>query len=129
MDSATCPGMNRVEVYPDHWRSNLTSALVYSCLSTGACLGGEDSTCSEGYEGILCHECTGLNETTGEYWGRTGDHDCMVCGPAWYEIVKLLGVFIFYCLYVSLLAFLIIRGPSRMKDDSVLMRILTNYIQ
>jgi hypothetical protein len=128
-DSATCPGLNHMEVYPDHWRSNLTSALVYSCLATGACMGGEDSACGVGYEGRLCHECSGYNETTGKYWGRTGDNDCMACGPAWIEITKLAAMFLFYCLYVVFLSVLIIRGPSRKKDDSVLMRILTNYFQ
>ena len=48
-----------------------------TCLYSPACLGGINSDCAIGYEGLLCNTCSGL---IGEdYYARSGVHKCSVC--------------------------------------------------
>jgi hypothetical protein len=43
-------------------------------------------------------------------------------------MAKFAGIYIGMCVYVVVMASFIIRNPRRKKDESVLLRILTNYL-
>jgi hypothetical protein len=77
---------------------------------------------------MLCHECLG-ETSNGTYYTRSGDHGCILCGSKTIEYLKLVGLLILVIAYVCLMTMLIVRSPSRKKDDSVLLRIVTNYLQ
>lgn len=77
-DCALCPnhvycgGKDSFQVTSGYWRSSASSELVHTCPYATACTGGENSSCSAGYEGKLCTECQ-------EDYYRVGTLYCEEC--------------------------------------------------
>lgn len=110
-----------------YWRSHQESVTAIECLDTTACLGGQDSECAEAYEGILCHDCKGFVNDT--YYGRSGNYSCAACGSTSTTIIVIFLLLLVALIYVIVMMVLIIRGVHSEKDHSVLLRIITNYMQ
>eukprot|EP00033_Pygsuia_biforma_P002679 GCRY01002960.1.p1 GENE.GCRY01002960.1~~GCRY01002960.1.p1 ORF type:complete len:2140 (+),score=466.75 GCRY01002960.1:125-6544(+) len=98
--------------------SNATTLSYVSCPVEGACLGGLNNTCGEGYEGSLCGTCS-----DGFYRGNSGQ--CIQCGEnSAYQLPAMLTVFavvlvFFYCLNYRPIA----------QDQLGAMRIGVNFLQ
>jgi len=60
-----------------YWKPGSLSLDIYPCFIQEACEGGLNSTCAEGYKGILCKECVG--ELEGSYFARSGANRCKKC--------------------------------------------------
>lgn len=55
---ASCPGGKTLVLSPGYWRESDLSAEVFNCPIENACEGGDNATCAEGYEGLLCSVCS-----------------------------------------------------------------------
>jgi hypothetical protein len=53
-----CPGGNRIWPRDGFWNPGEDAGYVVACDPPGACLGGKDVTCSNGYEGDVCGKCS-----------------------------------------------------------------------
>lgn len=55
-------GMNKVVTLPGYWRANDKTDLITECPNKQACLGGTlnqtAGICADGYQGILCGDCS-----------------------------------------------------------------------
>eukprot|EP01062_Namystynia_karyoxenos_P036362 TRINITY_DN2647_c0_g3_i1.p1 TRINITY_DN2647_c0_g3~~TRINITY_DN2647_c0_g3_i1.p1 ORF type:complete len:4800 (+),score=1009.59 TRINITY_DN2647_c0_g3_i1:104-14503(+) len=98
-DGAKCNGTIRMVSLPEFWRppmveqtypadpSNESYKLYssfYRCSVKGACLGGEDSLCSEGHSGVLCDVCA-------SGWAA-GEEACEPCPAHAWAIVLTIGI-------------------------------------
>ena len=61
------------------WKPHDLSEDIYECLFQGACLGGAESACFEGYEGLLCHECVYDESNQEMQFTRQKGHKCAKC--------------------------------------------------
>lgn len=77
-DNALCFGGNNMAPRPNHWRADEYSTEFLECWTEDACLGGNEYSptgfCEEGYEGILCGQCTS------GYYQFGAAHSCYSCG-------------------------------------------------
>ena len=90
-----CAGKDSFRVTSGYWRSSLSSDFVHTCPYATTCSGGENSSCSAGYEGKLCTECQA------DYY-RVGTLYCEKCSmPA---AVFQVCLFVGQCLVVFYLA-------------------------
>ena len=102
-------------------------------MEPGACIGGDGTKvskdsgvlCAEGYFHNLCHECI-FTET--EQYSRTGKHGCVKCGNQTENFLKIVGVSLIVIVFIAILIFINLR-KSKDSPISILMRIMTNYIQ
>ena len=117
-----------MELNKGYWRSMVTSTVINECLLSDACPGGNATTCSEGYTGVLCHTCIG-NDGQGSFWARSRKHACNKCESTSVLSIKTIGLFMFLFAYLGVMTWLLISHAAREKDHSVLLRILTNYFQ
>lgn len=58
LDHVQCRGRAELVLYPEYWRANNLTDVIYPCLMLSSCLGGLDSACAPGYTGTLCSACT-----------------------------------------------------------------------
>ncbi|CAI2370232.1 unnamed protein product [Moneuplotes crassus] len=131
MNNAECLGRNQVSVSPGYWRASQTSTFIAECINKDACNGGFSSgtlhpvDCAEGYQGELCAQCL-ANENV--KYRKTGNSKCEKCpSPVWNAILVIgLGFIVFA--FVMMLIVINIR-KTKESELSVLLRILTNYLQ
>jgi hypothetical protein len=64
--------------------------------------GGLNSTCAEGFSGILCHDCIG--ESNDGYYARTGISGCSLCKSMSVESLKIVGFLIAICVYIAVMS-------------------------
>jgi len=128
-DSLHCYGGSDIVPYEGFWRLDNTSTTLYSCLSKQACLNNGTDECTEGYKGYLCSQCMGLDKQTDKYFAKVGFYSCEECGAMWKEVIIVVCFLLIFIGYILLMTYLIIRNPNREKEDSVQIRILTNYYQ
>ncbi|CAI2373025.1 unnamed protein product [Moneuplotes crassus] len=131
MDNAECLGRNQVSVNPGYWRASQTSTFIAECINKGACKGGFSSEalhpvdCAEGYQGELCAQCIANKNAK---YRKVGNSKCEKCpSPLWNAILIIcLGLVVFAFMMV-----LIVINIRKTKESelSVLLRILTNYLQ
>lgn len=81
--------------------------------------------CAPGYDGELCSECTIVNGTKYE---RLADFECTKCPDPTLNAIRVVGLAIAITLFVVLLITVNIR-KKRESQISILMRIMTNYLQ
>ena len=116
-----------------YWRSGILSDEIHECLDDAACLGDDGSTdeeeipyqCAKGHSGNLCTKCI---EEDGKQFQRTGDHGCGECIAGWLNALRILGLL----LLIAVFFIGVIFSNMRTKKDStssILMRIMTNYVQ
>jgi len=42
---------------PGYWRASLYTDSIYSCIIPEVCLGGLESECLVGHQGVMCNAC------------------------------------------------------------------------
>lgn len=75
---ASCPGGNLLNISAGYWRANTSTDSITECILEAACVGGYEAECETGYNGLLCHNCSGLS-SNGTYYARSGDDKCEAC--------------------------------------------------
>lgn len=131
MEHASCLGGNEIHVDEGYWRSSANSSAMIECLREEACEGGYNPqneypiNCQAGYEGILCTDCVINN---GEKYEKLADHECAKCPDVVMNIIRILGLLFLISTYFIIMIIIGIR-KRRESQQSILFRILTNYLQ
>lgn len=121
--TAQCEGGNHFALDPGYWRPDIYSDDVYSCnILTESCLGGENSSCLNGYTGIICGSCT-FNDD--QKFFKKGMYFCEECANVYiYIIIIVVGVVIIF----GFIIFLVTRKTQN-TENYVLVKIITNHVQ
>ncbi|CAI2362983.1 unnamed protein product [Moneuplotes crassus] len=131
IDNAQCNGGNNVEVKSGYWRRLHNSSTVVECLYGKACKGGflANSTspvqCDRGYGGPMCSQCEIID---GAKYEKTNEFQCAKCPNPLVNAFRVFGLMILVFLYFMALIVLNVR-KTKESQMSVLLRILTNYMQ
>jgi hypothetical protein len=131
MSDAVWLGGAHIEVDKGFWRRSANSSQIISCLNKDACLGGYEpenenpTKCKEGYEGELCYQWGIVDNTKYE---STSEFVCSKCPDKILNAIRVVAVII---LVIIFLFVTIIINVRKKKDNqfSILLRILTNYLQ
>ena len=122
--TAECDGGNSFSLHTGYWRPNNESDDVYDCnILTDSCLGGVNSSCLNGYDGVLCGSCIYNNQ---QQFFKKGMYFCEECGNVWIYII--IVVFVVIAVFVFIV-FLITRKGKSTVENYVLVKIITNHIQ
>ncbi len=127
--NAVC--LSGAKIYPaaGFWRSSNTSENFIACMNPEACLGYVDDDtsplgdCTDGYQGMLCSECS-LGYT------KTGDWECTECphlAAHIFGLIFLVGIPVLILLWIVRSAILNAFGKRDMSG--VYLRMLTSHIQ
>ncbi|CAI2361915.1 unnamed protein product [Moneuplotes crassus] len=138
---AQCLGSNEISVSSGYWRRFQNSTKIVECIVEKACEGGyvdyqnEDQTsnptsihpvkCAEGYSGNLCSQCVVTEDIKYE---KVNDYECQKCPNQIENAFKVLFTLLLVLLFFILMVVINVRKTNE-SELSVLLRILTNYIQ
>ena len=105
-DEAYCYGKNYTAPRKGYWRSSPRSDMFMKCKNEEACLAGNRDNplgiCQNGYQGILCAECTHGNYKIDEF-------TCATCA-------RKVSTIVFHVLYgISLVAIISLLVRSALK--------------
>ena len=122
--TAQCSGGTNFNVKPGYWRPSVLSDDVYACnVLTDSCLGGVNSSCLNGYTGVLCGAC----EFDGDKkFFKKGLFYCEECQNVWIYIVIVIIVMIMIFAFIF---FLISSRKGSNIENYVLVKIITDHIQ
>ena len=125
-DGGLCNGLSKqyIVINPGKWRASQNMTDIYTCPNQDACLGGEGSECSTGYEGNLCSVCSSgyAQPTLGGQILRI----CSKCTPKYIGTIVLIAQFVAQ----SLIVLTIFRVASRERNASVgLCKTLLSHFQ
>lgn len=125
-DGGLCNGLSKqyIVINPGRWRASQNMTDIYTCPNQDACLGGEGSECSTGYEGNLCSVCSSgyAQPTLGGQILRI----CSKCTPEYIGTIVLIAQFVAQ----SLIVLTIFRVASRERNASVgLCKTLLSHFQ
>ncbi|CAI2365451.1 unnamed protein product [Moneuplotes crassus] len=130
VENAVCFGGSQVNVEPGYWRRLGNSTTIVECPYGKACKGGlieesgSSTQCKQGYEGPMCSQCSVLDQAKYE---RQGEFQCVKCPEPISNAFRVAGLII---LVFSYFMYLIIKNLKAKENDiSILLRILTNYLQ
>jgi len=87
-----CAGGRSFSVDPQYWRNASNSVDVQLCPLVSKCLGGPNSTCEDGFAGILCSQCA-----AGYY--RFRSIECRECVHWVFFCLQVVAVLIFGLLF------------------------------
>jgi hypothetical protein len=131
IENASCEGKEMINVDKEHWRFSTNSTKVVECIKKDAWEGGyfpkneHPVQCKEGYGGILCSECQIVN---GEKYQKVNDFECTKCmNPVLNALSVIAAMIIVFCFFMIMIVINV--RKTKESEVSVLMRILTNYIQ
>jgi hypothetical protein len=131
MDNAQCFGGTEIYIEEGFWRSSLNSTSLISWLREEAWEGGyeEDQqypvNCKEGYEGILW---TDWQIIDGNKYERLSNFECSKCPDLLLNAIRILGLIILVWTYFILLIIVILKKKKE-SQPSILLRIMSNYLQ
>ncbi|CAI2375821.1 unnamed protein product [Moneuplotes crassus] len=131
MDNANCLGGTEIHLHKGYWRSSVYSSAPIECLRSEACEGGYvpqnkyPVECQDGYQGILCTECV---VTNGEKYERLANFECSKCPDPVMNALRILGLITLVGSFFAIMILIGIR-KKRASQHSILLRILTNYLQ
>ena len=120
-------------IYGDsgYWRLNKNSTLFYEWLLPAAWNGGYNETSTYpvnwavGYEGILWAQCTLINN---EKYERVGNYEWAKWPDPILNALKVVGLLLIVLLFLVIQIIMNLRKRDE-SQASILMRILTNYLQ
>ena len=122
--TAQCEGGAQLIVKPGYWRPSLISDDVYLCnILTESCLGGINSSCLNGYAGVVCGAC---ENTKNKQFFKKGLFYCEECGNKWIYIII---VVIAMLIIIGFIFFLISSRKGASIENYVLVKIVTNHFQ
>lgn len=120
---ALCSGGMHLDLDEGYWRSSELSSEVYLCPIQSACLGGQNSTCAEGFSDKVCAQCA-------EGFYLVGMSACVECES---QGVRAARSVVFISALIILGVLFVRKGPEStrdMKAISVLtiLKILLNHL-
>ena len=116
-------GGDSLIIEPGYWRSNENSSQIYKCNSLSSpCLGGYNSTCAEGYTGIICNTCV---FNANDKFFKKSVYFCDKCGDLW--IYALIIVFALCCVFRFI--FFMESDTKQDTNSFVLIKIITTHFQ
>ncbi|CAI2370626.1 unnamed protein product [Moneuplotes crassus] len=131
VDNVVCEGKQEIKVSPGYWRRTSNSTQIVQCLNEEACQGGyvgeseSPTQCKTGYEGPMCSKCSIID---GDKYERQNEFMCIKCPTPIINALRIAGLlFLIFCYFMALIV-LNIRKTEE-SQVSVLLRILTNYMQ
>ncbi|CAI2373860.1 unnamed protein product [Moneuplotes crassus] len=131
MDDAICSGGTEINVNPGYWRVSLNSTSVIECINKEACEGGyqnskiQPTNCATGYQGNLCTKCS---VTENDKYQAVGGFVCQKCPNPILNAIRVIFVGFAVFAYFMVLIIVNVRKTSE-SEISILLRILTNYVQ
>ena len=124
-------GGTDIEVNPEYWRISTNSTTILDCPFPSAWLGGNDPNSkypvkwTTGYKGYLCSE---WDIVDGEKYVKTSGNQCSKWSIPLVNALKFWGLIILSFAFLTILIVILIR-KKRENQTSILMRIMTNYVQ
>ena len=129
--NSECLGGNQIYVDSGYWRKNSNTSTVVPCINTKACIGGfvdreiMPVNWDTGYTGILCNECV---IEDGVKYSKVSDYECQKCPTAILNAIRIVGMVLLVLIFIIAIVVVNIR-KTKESQMSVLLRILTNYLQ
>ena len=129
--NSECLGGNQIFVDSGYWRKNSNTSTVVPCINTKACLGEfvdreiMPVNWDTGYTGILRNECV---IEDGVKYSKVSDYECQKCPSAVLNAIRVVGMVLLVFVFIFIIVVVNIR-KTKESQISVLLRILTNYLQ
>lgn len=119
-----CEGRTGFKIKSGYWRNSNLSDEIYPCLQiTESCLGGESSSCLNGYTGVICGACE-FNHN--KKFFKKALFYCEECQHVWIYILTTVGII--FLIFVLIL-FLIASKKGSNLENFVLVKIMMNHVQ
>ena len=131
MSNANWLGGTTAYANSGYWRLNKNSTLLYECLLPTAWSGGYNETATypvnwaTGYEGVLWAQCSFVD---GSKYERVGNYECAKWPDPEINAFKVIGLWFLVLLFLIIQIVMNLRKREE-SQISILMRILTNYLQ
>ena len=131
VDNAVCLGGNQINVENGYFRNSYESDSIIECIRKESCKGGYIVNSSypvrwqDGYEGLLCSECTVNVDAKYE---RDSSFVCSKWPDLTLNLIRILGIMLAILTYLTYLIAINLKKTTESKSTT-LMRILTNYLQ
>ncbi|CAI2371546.1 unnamed protein product [Moneuplotes crassus] len=131
MNNADCLGQNQISVNPGYWRATQESTFIAECIFKAACDGGFSNNtthpvhCAAGYQGELCGQCYVDQNVK---YRKVSNVQCSKCPSPILNAILIVGVGVLVFVFVMMLIVINI-NKTRESQLSVLLRIMTNYLQ
>ena len=131
LDSVVWAGGAELDVNPEYWRISTNSTTVLDCPLPSVWLGGyypQDTypvKWETGYKGYLCTE---WDIVDGVKYVKTSGNQCAKWNVAMINVLKFVGLILSAFIYLTILIIILIRKKKE-NQTSILMRMLTNYLQ
>ena len=126
-----CQGEHKLSVDHGYWRNTKNSTYIAECLTKDACKGGYSDendhpvNCSEGYSGVLWNDWQILH---GVKYQRVSDYQWEKWPNSVYNGIRVIGLLLFVFTFLMILILINIR-KTKESEISILLRIITNYLQ
>lgn len=117
---AECYGRADVRLSPGYWRNSNMTDQIAECLTFHSCLGGLNSECREGYEGVLCGACQ-------ENFYQFGMWECRDCADEVPEAGRAVIIAALVLVSVALPPQLILKTEGPLFHLALIFRVLLNY--
>lgn len=132
LEDATCEGGNKLNVTAGFWRDTLQQSEILKCPNEDSCLGGFNEAgeapinCKEGYEGVLCADCSKQMDGKRRFM-RSGMFQCSYCPHPVMNAIRILLLTIVILGLIGVLIWFNIRKEKE-SQMSILSKIFTNYM-
>eukprot|EP00741_Cyanophora_paradoxa_P008056 tig00001250_g7795.t1 len=121
-EGGTCDGGPFMRVQEGYWRLPWDYSTLVRC-ENGGCLGGLESSCATGYEGVFCSTC-------GAGYGVSNNYNCQFCASPSASAGILLGGLLGYVVLAAFLSYSAIRSSfSRASQITIVLRLLIDHLQ
>ncbi|CAI2376021.1 unnamed protein product [Moneuplotes crassus] len=130
-DHAVCLGKQQMEVASGYWRSSQNSTKIVECITKESCEGGyypeneHPVKCAKGYTGRLCSKC---DITQDAKYQEISRFKCTECPNPILNAIRVIGLMLLVFLFLMVIMIVNIK-KAKESEFSILLRILTNYLQ
>ena len=129
MSNAICEGDEVIKVNSGYWRKSTNSTMIVQWPNSNACIGGYNTTstypvnCATGYQGILCAKWMKDGDTKYE---KVSSFQCTKWAAPIVIYIRVIGMMVAFILAIL---FIIYLKRKEGNERTILMRIMTNYVQ
>ena len=129
MGNSFCEGDEVIKVDGGYWRKSTNSTLIIQCPNQGACKGGFNSTSTypvnweAGYKDILWSK---WEKVGNDNYEKTSNFQCSKWPAIFVIYLRMFGTWI---IFILIIVFIIFMKRKEGNERTILMRIMTNYIQ
>jgi hypothetical protein len=131
MENAICLEGNQINVESGYWRISHESSSIVEWFREEACLGGFSSQkshpvdCKEGYTGLLWAQC---EITENDKYEKVTNFECLKWPNPVINTIRVFGLVIVVLIFFAWMIGINIKKKEE-SQKSILMRIMTNYLQ